>query len=199
MKGPKYKIILTDAQLDAVKVLLKTKRAILFEDTHVVCIDLDNYIYIEYQMLSAFEMMDILRWKRKIGREQHEFRLNKNTLSKVGNLNMHITNQNLLKDGYSEFPPHEAIDPYADKAYQKCIYDTGGEKAFFINFYHYPSIDEKGIKESWSSNTQLQLMHRDEKRTFNINYFIENDATVKEVEDFYSKVFRSLNCINYQH
>jgi len=79
----KYKIILSPEQEEAIKIIKKSRKVIHFEDTNAVSID--KMVFIPLQMLRSFEMMELLVWKRQIGREQQQYALNVNQLNRVEN------------------------------------------------------------------------------------------------------------------
>jgi len=84
----KYQIQLTEKQLEAIKIIKITRKVIFFEDTREVCIDLDTKTYIDFELFNSLEMMQLLMWKRNIGNNQHEFKLNINQLQRVKNINL---------------------------------------------------------------------------------------------------------------
>ena len=113
---------------------------------------------------------------------------------------MHITEKTLETAGYKKFTTtNNVIAPNSKFGIQKCIYGADDKKAYFITlyFYDYKTFNNVEAPCGWSSNVQFYINNKDDNRTFNVEYFIQNNTTIKEMEDFYAKIFKSMNCIGY--
>ena len=76
-----YKISLTKPQQSALD-LIGEKGIILFDDTNTVMID-KTYEKLDMRTFNSLEMIGILIIKRKIGRDQYLYKINRNMLAKV--------------------------------------------------------------------------------------------------------------------
>lgn len=78
-----YKIILTPAQKQALKSI-GTNRVLFFDDTSKVMVD-KTYATIDLLVFNSLEMIGILGFDRKIGKDTCLYKINNNYIQKVKN------------------------------------------------------------------------------------------------------------------
>jgi len=99
-----------------------------------------------------------------------------------------------LNDGYK---PYEQDDKYF---MQKCIRNDAGRKRYFINVYMYdmrPFKRNRQIKDlsDFTYDAEVQFDMR-LKETFNVRLL--EAINPKQVENFFEKVFKNMNCVCYE-
>lgn len=97
-----------------------------------------------------------------------------------------------LNDGYA---PYEVGDKYF---MQKCIKNDAGRKRYFINVYmHDMRQFSKNIEHLldfyYDADVQFNLRL---KETFNV--LLLEAINPKQVESFFEKIFKNMNCICYE-
>lgn len=80
----KYKITLSKNQENILNIIKKNKFVIFFEDTFVVWVK-DTDEFIDVNTFFSFVYMDLLSYNRKIGRDQYQYKLNRNVVNKIIN------------------------------------------------------------------------------------------------------------------
>jgi hypothetical protein len=101
-----------------------------------------------------------------------------------------ITPADLLAAGYRSFgkPRHNL----SDDLYQKWIRDADGYKLYAINWYLYQYPNRRG----WGVEVTL---YRGKRETFQIEYNVEPDFVIEDVEAFYRDAYRVLCCCIDRH
>lgn len=93
-----------------------------------------------------------------------------------------ITERELSKAGYTLYKTKSPAFLY-DRLWQKKI----GETYINIMVYLFPK------ELSLSSNSQFYLPN---DRVFNVEYFIDKNSSIFEVEEFFVKIYKKMECIN---
>ena len=109
-----------------------------------------------------------------------------------------ITKNTLLAAGYHSFPPHK--DAYCTGGLQKAVYDANDRlKLYFITvyFWTFPRVTpEVQANNSVSLDVHLYLPGG---KTVGVNYFVDKDTTLDEIESFYAKAYDRLGCVPDPH
>ncbi len=102
-----------------------------------------------------------------------------------------------LKERYSEFPVPKG--KHADAAYQLCVRSPDIGKLYFINVYVY----DKELHKSWLSipsgrySYQAECQFVDENG-YTFDVVLHHDwKTIEEMEGFFEKMYRNMNCVPY--
>lgn len=114
--------------------------------------------------------------------------------------------QEMLDAGYKEFSPNPLFGGHASKAYQKKYLNNTGIKYFITCYeYNWTDIDHyRPYHKSWSFHGQFELT---DGRTFNFEtvswFFYKTEwghkvSTLKDVEDFFEKMWVTLECVPYE-
>ena len=106
-----------------------------------------------------------------------------------------ITVQNLIKEGYKPFQDilHTSKTEYMG-SYQKRVTDENDTKYFInVNIYDLSKIVVQ--KDDFSVSSEAQF-HNENGETFNVEYFIDGH-TIKQMEDFFEKVWKLMSKVYY--
>jgi hypothetical protein len=102
----------------------------------------------------------------------------------------------LLNNAYKEFPLSKTLDKYAIANYQRCFRGGDRGKLFFITVYEYGPIEGFTPPPANRFNAKAQFKNED-GRYFDVT--LHRWDTVVELNTFFSKMFRLLNCIPYEN
>lgn len=109
-----------------------------------------------------------------------------------------ITRGNLLDAGYREYPDSLRRE-HCLGLFQKTIWGDQGEKLYFINFFAW---DFPWMKAEIAANNSHELdvhLSLPNGKEIALNYFINKETDLAEVETFYAFAFKVLGCVPDQH
>lgn len=113
----------------------------------------------------------------------------------------------MVQAGFREFKPNGVFKPRASKAFQKKYTDEGGIKYFITCYEHdWSNIPDhrRPYPKSWEFDGQFEL---EDGRTFNFEtvgwFFFPTQwghkvCTLNDVEEFFEKMWRNMNCVHYE-
>jgi hypothetical protein len=103
----------------------------------------------------------------------------------------------LLNNSYQEFPVNEIITPHAVANYQRCFRGGDRGKLFFVTVIEYGLRGRRRNGESWSVNrfNAKSQFKNEHGRYFDV--VLHKWDTIAELNAFFFKMFRLLDCIPY--
>jgi len=99
----------------------------------------------------------------------------------------------LLNNCYKEFPLSKILAPHAVANYQRCFRGGDRGKLFFITVYEYGPI--KGLPTHAKRFHAKAQFKNEDGRYFDVS--LHDWDTIVELNTFFSKMFRLLDCIPY--
>ena len=101
----------------------------------------------------------------------------------------------LLNHSYKEFPVNKMITPHAVANYQRCFRGGDRGKLFFITVIEYGPLE--GLPTHANRFNAKSQFKNEDGRYFDV--VLHDWDTITELNTFFSKMFRLLNCIPYEN